>query len=67
VVPEGVEPEVVVVVVELEEEGLAVSGALNFPLSNPKADIIISTTIAIKINPIKHIRNLSVYTYLEIN
>ena len=45
---------------EVEVEGLASSGTLNFPLSNPSADNTMRTTMAIKINPIKHIRNLSV-------
>lgn len=45
---------------EDEVEGLASSGTLNFPASKPRADNTIKTTIAIKIIPIRHMRNLSV-------
>lgn len=40
------------------------SGVLNFPESKPIAESITRTTIAMNIKPIKHISNLSVYTYL---
>lgn len=57
--------EVDVVVDEDDDDGLASSGTLNLPASSPKADKTIRTTMAIKISPIKHIKNLSVYIYLK--
>ena len=43
------------------------SGTLNFPASNPNADIITRTIMALKIKHMRHINSLSVYICLHGN